>query len=67
MFTQQKKIHYALLEIHDVAPFESMVQNRTRKSNYLKRADGDSAGSYQPEKLSCPGLRTLSTLNVSLT
>lgn len=55
-----KKIHHAHLEIHEVAPFESMVQNRTRKSNYLKWVAGDSAGHYQPEKLACPGLRTLS-------
>lgn len=55
-----KKIHHAYLEIHEVAPFESVVQNRTRKSNYLKRVAEDSAGHYQPEKLSCPGRRTLS-------
>lgn len=63
MFTQQeviKKIHYACLKIHEVAPFEIMVQNGTGKSNCLKWVDGDGAGSYQPEELSCPGLRTLS-------
>ena len=63
MFSQQeviKKIHYAHLKIREGDPLEIMVQNRTRKSNCLKRVDGDSAGSYQPEKLSCPGLRTLS-------
>jgi len=47
------------LKIQEVAPFEIMVQNRTGKSSYLRRVDGDSAGSYQPGKLSS-GLRTLS-------
>lgn len=53
-------MNYALWKIHEVASFEIMVQNRAGKSNCFKRVDGDSAGSYQPEKVSCPGLGTLS-------
>lgn len=52
-------MNYALWKIHEVASFEIMVQNRAGKSNCFKRVDGDSAGSYQPEKVSCPVLGTL--------
>lgn len=36
-----------------------MAQNGTGKSNFFNQVDGDSAGSFQPEKVSCPALEHL--------
>lgn len=61
MFTQQEAIKICIRSFWKsvIASFEIMAQNGTGKSDFFKQVEEDSAGSFQPEKVSCPGLGTL--------